>query len=423
MVSLLLATLTLPRIVSAQPGTTVITGLTVTTSPRANGMGGTAATLPSLDPAATIANPGQLGLFSLDNLFSASTFTPKTEWAPALFSTPENGFSITTSAMNAGINLKDVLSLPFGASVGFGYSRTYWDLGTWPVFDSYGNPLGAITMNDTYLQYSVGIGLEYVVRFGIGMNFKRITSRMPTVGPAGQFVDNTITPSATDFGMMINIPLVEVVSRTTGRSYPIAHVIKPFVDFTAVYVKSNVGDMVSYAGSLQSDPLPRTALLGLGVEGGLTAKAGNTDWRILSLALVHQAEDVLVIRHNDGTSEYKGALGDLSIGENLLIGRVTGNVLIRKGWEIGAGEFLSIRGGSVEGYGYDYSTSGYSICLGGLVRFLEFASPEIAGNPWAAFVGDHIDIQYHSATYGSTDSPLNGTTFKELNLVLRGFPW
>jgi hypothetical protein len=265
--------------------------------------------------------------------------------------------------------------------------------------------------------------LEYVVRFGIGMNFKRITSRMPTVGPAGQFVDNTITPSATDFGMMINIPLVEVVSRTTGRSYPIAHVIKPFVDFTAVYVKSNVGDMVSYAGSLQSDPLPRTALLGLGVEGGLTAKAGNTDWRILSLALVHQAEDVLVIRHNDGTSEYKGALGDLSIGENLLIGRVTGNVLIRKGWEIGAGEFLSIRGGSVEGYGYDYSTSGYSICLGGLVRFLEFASPEIAGNPWAAFVGDHIDIQYHSATYGSTDSPLNGTTFKELNLVLRGFPW
>jgi hypothetical protein len=278
-------------------------------------------------------------------------------------------------------------------------------------------------MNDTYVNYSVGIGLEYVARLGIGMNFKKITSTMPYVGPGDTFRELSVTPGATDFGILLEIPIAEIVSRVSPSRLTISNGIEPFLNFTAAYVKTNVGDGVTYSDYLQSDPLPRTAVVGVSVAAGLSAKVGNANWKVLSLALVHQAEDVLVVRHLDGTYEYKGGIGDLSIGENLIAGRVTGNVLIRKGWEIGAGEFLSLRGGSVEGFGYDYSTSGYSICLGGLVRLLEFASPDIAGNPWAAFVGDHIDIQYHSASYGSTDSPLQGTRFQELNLVLRGFPW
>jgi hypothetical protein len=278
-------------------------------------------------------------------------------------------------------------------------------------------------MNETYVDYSVGLGLEYIARLGVGMNFKKITSRMPAFGTGFGSNESIATPSATDFGILLEIPIADIVARASGKSLVIAKEIEPFLDISTAYVKSNVGDEVKYADYLQSDPLPRTAVVGLGLEGGLSARAGKENWRMASFALVHQAEDLLVKRHNDGTFEYTGGLGDLMIGDNVLIGRVTGYVLVRRGWELGAAEFLYIRGGSVIGNGYDYSTSGYSICFGGLVRFLEFASPEIAGTPWVAFLGDHIDLRYQSATYSSPVSPVDGTTFKELNFIFRGFPW
>jgi hypothetical protein len=388
-------------------------------------MGGVEATLPSTDAAATIANPGQLGLFSLDNLFNVSTYSPKTELFPHTFAPSDNiTFTMTVSALNAGINLKDILSLPFGAGLGVGYSRTFVDWGKFIITSSSGpTPIGTAAMNDTYENYSVGLGLEYIVRLGIGMNFKKITSRIPGITPAGGPAEFTATPSATDFGILLDIPLSTIVSKASGTSLSIAKAIDPFLDISTSYVKSNVGDAVTYVDPSQGDPLPRTAVVGLGLEGGISAQAGKSDWRMISLSLARQAEDILVIRHNDGTFEYKGGLGDLTIGDNLLVGRVTGNVLVRKGWQIGVGEFIYIRGGSVEGDGYDFSTSGYSICLGGLVRLLEFASPEIAGNSWIAFIGDHVDLQYHSASYSSPASPWDGTTFRGLNFVFRGYPW
>ena len=399
--------------------------LTLSTSPRGNGMGGVEATLPSTDAAATIANPGQLGIFSLENNFSASTYSPKTDLFPRMFTFPDDvTFTMTASALNAGINLKDILSLPFSAGLGVGYSRTFVDWGEIIITNSSSpTPIGRVAMNDTYENYSVGLGLEYIVRLGIGVNFKKIASRFPGFTSAGGVTEFTATPSATDFGILLDIPLVTTVSKAAGMSLSIAKVIDPFLDISMSYVKSNVGDVVIYVDPSRGDPLPRTAVVGLGLEGGISTQAGKSNWRMISFSLARQAEDILVIRHNDGTFEYKGGLGDLTIGDNVLVGRVTGNVLVRKGWQIGAGEFVYVRGGSVEGDGYDYSTSGYSVCLGGLVRLLEFASPEIAGTSWLAFIGDHIDLQYHSASYASPSSPWDGTTFKGLNFVFRGVPW
>ena len=415
-----------PGTLLAQTLSSVATpALTFSSSPRGNGMGGVEATIPSSDAAATIANPGQLGLFSLENFFNASTYLPKTELLPRMFTYPVDiTHTMTVSALNAGINLTNLLSLPFSAGVGIGYSRTFVDWGE--VFltnSSSPQVIGSVAMNDTYENYSVGLGVEYIVRLGIGMNFKRIASRMPGITPAGGLAAFTATPSATDFGILLDLPLSTIVSKASGTSLSIVNGIDPFLDVAMSYVKSGVGDAVTYVDPSQGDPLPRTALVGLSLEGGISAQSGKSNWKMLSFALARQAEDILVIRHSDGTFEYKGGLGDLAIGDNVLVGRVTGNVLVRKGWQIGAGEFIYIRGGSVEGNGYDYSTSGYSVCLGGLVRLLEFASPEIAGTAWLAFIGDHIDLQYHSASYASPSSPWDGTTFEGLNFVFRGLPW
>jgi hypothetical protein len=318
------ATVTRPQALIAQPASTAVPGLTITTSTQGNGMGGISATLPSSDASGTIANPGQLGLFSLDNVFSASTYSPKTNWIPSgLFGNP----SITVSALNAGVNLKDMLSLPFSAGIGIGYSRTLFDLGTFPLFGSNSPQVGVPIGNDTYLNYSIGLGLEYVVRLGIGMNFKKITSRLSTFGLAPGSAEVTAAPSATDFGILLNIPIVGIVSKVSRTPLSVLNGIEPFVDMSMGYVKSNVGDEVKYIDPSQGDPLPRTATLGLGVEAGISAMAGKTNWRMISLSLARQAEDILVNSHDDGTFDYKGGVGDISIGENLFVGRVTGKAV------------------------------------------------------------------------------------------------
>jgi hypothetical protein len=84
-------------------------------------------------------------------------------------------------------------------------------------------------------------------------------------------------------------------------------------------------------------------------------------------------------------------------------------------------EFLYLRGGSVEGPGLAYSTSGYSICLGGVLHLLALVSPSLGKDSWVGFLGEHFDLQYHSSKYDETTSPIGGTTSAALNLVVKGF--
>jgi hypothetical protein len=420
--AIMIAAICVPPPVTAQYQTAV-SFLTVSSSPLGNGMGGVAATVPSSEASSVIANPGQLGLFSLDNLFSASTYTPRTDWIPNFLAGGPIA-TMTASAVSGGVNLTDILSLPFSAGIGVGYSRAAVDFGTFTHTGSQSpEPIGTFNSSETYVNYSVGLGLEYFARFGVGLNFKRITSALFPIGTGSELSSATATPSATDLGLLLDIPTVSIASSLSGSSLAIAEGIEPYLDISMSYVRANVGDKVVYIDPAQADPLPRTAVVGLGLTGGISAKAGNARWKMISFGLTRQAEDILVNRHPDGTFDYKSGLGDISIGQNVIGGKATANVLVRKGWEIGAAEFLYIRGGSVFGDYYDYSTSGYSICLGGLVRLIEFAVPGSAESVWVAYIGDHIDLQYHSATYTSPTSLLNGTNFKELNVVFRGFPW
>jgi hypothetical protein len=405
-------------------GGSAVPYLIFSASPQGNGMGGVLATLPSSDATATMANPGQLGLFGLDNLLSVSTYAPKTELYPGM---PFPGFhpTITVTALSAGVNLQGLLSLPIPVSVGAGYARTFLDLGKFSITGSEGpEVIGVLDMNDTYENYSVGVGLEYFARLGIGMNFKKITSKVPGISERSLPVTNTATPSATDFGILLDVPVGEMLTHALGNASLPGNLIDPVLNISLGYVRSNVGDEVRYMDFVQADPLPRTAVLGLGFEAGLSAKAGNRDWKMVSCSLARQAQDLLVVRHADGTFEYEEGLGEIRFGENLLVGRVTGNVAVRKGWQIGVAELLYLRGGSVWGeLGSDYTTSGYSLCFAGLIRLLEFASADLAATPWIEFLGDHFDVQYHSATYATPGLWSDGATYNGVNLVIQGSLW
>src|SRR5512141_1526261 len=101
-------------------GESAVPFLLIHPSPEANGWGNVGTAVVSDNPIATISNPAQLGLFSLDNYFSFSSYTPKTVWLPNFGSTD---LTYNAWATNAGYNLRNALDLPFPVGIGFGYSR------------------------------------------------------------------------------------------------------------------------------------------------------------------------------------------------------------------------------------------------------------------------------------------------------------
>ena len=417
-ISLVALCLVVPASLEAQ-GESAVPFLLISSAPEGNGMGGTSATQPTQDALATISNPGQLGFFTLNNIFGASTYTPRTSWLPQ-FNIPDLTYG--TTAVNIGYNFRDLLSLPFSLSAGVGYSRVHIDLGTFTLTGSSGpTPIGTFQADETSESICTAIGFEYYVRFGIGVNFKRIESNLSPIGTEQEKGNGSAHSSATDFGLLLDVPIARIVSELAGTSFDIAANTAPFLDLSFGYVKANVGDKMVYIDAAQADPLPRTAIAGLGAEFGVSSNAGSSGWKLASFRLAHQADDLLIVRNPDGNSDYQSGLGDIQFVDNVILGKPNGKATVRKGWQVQVAEFLYLRGGSVDGPGLAYSTSGYSICLGGFLNFLGLVSPSLGKDSWVGFVGAHFDLQYHSSKYSDTSSPVDGTSSAALNLVVKGF--
>lgn len=230
----------------------------------------------------------------------------------------------------------------------------------------------------------------------------------------------TAKVNATDFGVLINAPMVKILSAATGDDYEIIPKVKPILDISFADVTSNVGGSVSYLDAAQADPLPRTATIGGSIEGGLVYQSANAERKLATFTLIRQADDLLVSRYSSSNYSYKSGLGDIDFIDNVLFGKSNANASVRKGWQLQVAEALYIRGGSVEGPGLAYTTSGYSVSARGFVRLIGFWAPP-AVQSWIDDLTKHFDIRYHSSTYISIGSPITGTTTTAINLVVDGF--
>lgn len=128
---ILLAFILLSATKSFGQGETAVPFLMIPTSVEGNGMGGIAASLISDDAISTISNPAQVGIFSLDNVFNAATYSPKTPWLPSF----TNSLSLDATAFNGGINFKEYFDLPAPISFGMGYSQVCFDVGNFNYVD------------------------------------------------------------------------------------------------------------------------------------------------------------------------------------------------------------------------------------------------------------------------------------------------
>jgi hypothetical protein len=144
-------------------------------------------------------------------------------------------------------------------------------------------------------------------------------------------------------------------------------------------------------------------------------------WELISAAWSREAEDMLVVRHDDGSLEYQSGLGDIHFWDNVIEGKSSGHVSLRSGWQLQLAEVFTYRSGSVK-TSRSYDTRGYTIQISGVLKGLEKI---IAGEmpAWLAFARDHIDVQYHSADYEDSSNGTNLTSYSGLTLSLHTWLW
>ncbi len=376
-------------------------------SAQALGMGGVGTAFISDNATATIANPAQLGIFSLNAKANASTDIAG--WL-------EPGASMDASAISVGAGLNQFWKeLPFTTVAGIGYSNiSYSYVPPGPLSGPYVIPGREIDASNSL---TVALGLDYFVALGFGYTLKLIHSRDPSypVNQTGQ-----------DLGVILQVPVTKLIrkARETRNG------VKPTFDLSFGYAMRNFGKYVRYPYT----PLPTEADLGLSADGGLSSRYAGMTWHWLSLSWSSEAANapfrldsvIEYIGHFATFSDtawgyaprYHPGLGNFNPWQNLILGKASATVGLRKGGQIGLAEFIYIRAGSITDAGQTtYSTFGWGLDLDGLAKCLVFFRWLDPNAPVAKFLLDHLDLQYdYSRAYGGI---YQGEPFEDLNLVVR----
>jgi hypothetical protein len=402
---LIFSFLLIPTISFAQVITTAVPFLLIGPSPEGNGMAGILSSVITSDPFAMMANPGQLGFQSLTEHFGGATYVNKTPWFPAF---NLSGVNYSCDAILVGASVQDVVPFPFNLSAGFGYARTYLNLGQFVGISVDPTQLQPFSGHEQCDAYSAGIGVEYGVRFGIGVTTKKVVSDLLLASASAR---------ATDVGMLLNVPVASLVNMFPSASKA---GFQPQFDVNLSYGRSNVGGGIYYIAPSQTDPLPREATLGASTELGVTYRREDLEWHLVSFTVAREASDLLIWKDYTGNFTYKSGSGNLSFFRNIMQGLGSENLNVRKGFQMNVLEIAYFQKGSLAEPGLAYSTVGFGMRMSGVLKALMLADPALASSGLAGFILHHIDLQYSNSRYeADNESPLTGTTFSGLSIIIR----
>ncbi|MCL5020504.1 MAG: hypothetical protein M1339_02325 [Bacteroidetes bacterium] len=340
------------------------------TSARVLGMGGVGTALISDNAAATLDNPAQLGIFSLDGLFNANTDFHNSFGQGGF--RPDNSFDV--NALNVGLALNRIWKgLPLKAGAGIGYSNMN---GTATQKFVNGGPIIGGTESNTSNAVSLGVGLDYLIRFSLGFSYKWVTQRY-------EFQGSPTINTDEDLGAIAQIPISKLIAgpQKEGMSNNTA---KLLYDVTVGYAMRNLS---GYRWG--NATAPTEADLGWSFDAGWRSEVAGRHWDLVSIEWSEQAgaspfyTDSTIggiydfIGESDTTwnyfTRYQKGLGHFGIWRNLVVGKGSQSVGIRRGGQIGLGEFIYIRAGAITDAGQTtYSTFGWGLRLDGLAKCLVF---------------------------------------------------
>ena len=366
-------------------------------SAETNGMGGAGVSFVSDNALATIANPAELGLFSLDGVLSASYM-------------PDVPAQLNAFAIDGGVTLNRYWrALPIKFSVGLGYSNLDYS------YPEPGENLTGSLQTDATHAVTFALGVDCTVRLGFGYTLKWVNTK-----GVDAYYNSTYAP---DWGAMLQVPITRLVSQTNRHLVRFASNLTPLFNITFGYSERNVANYMPYGYAI----LPREGDLGWNFELGLEKLVAGHRWKWLSFIWLRQADSPLVSAVGR-TRIYNDELGKVQLYNNLFEGRPTGDVSIEKGWQIQLGQFIYFRRGSATGpFVSTYETSGWGVALDGLVKTLVFLHLINSETSIAKFALGHADLRFD---YSSNPQQMigigrtnwygtGGEGFETVTLVLR----
>ncbi|MCI0692680.1 hypothetical protein L0337_11840 [candidate division KSB1 bacterium] len=407
--------LTIASSVLAQgPGSAGVVFLLIQPSPRAIGMGGGSVASIKTDAIGIAFNPARLGVAALDKYFVGEFYPNKTAWLPQL--APDIRYNARTVLF--GYNFKR-LEKGMPISFGIGYTRIFIDLGEQIITgENDPTPLGRFRSTERANVWTFGVGVDHLVKAGIGLSLKDIESNLaPPVAGAEQS-GGQASATAHDWGLVVHLPIDEAISKLGKISFEPYPGVRPSLGLGFGYSKSNIGDKITYIDASQADPLPRIARVGFSLNAGLLLVSAKQIWHIFSYEHLNEAEQLLV-RTGSGSVTYAKLLGDIDIWNHVIRGKSGATIITKRGWELRLFEIFSYQQGRHEdalGKVY-YDTEGIGLGLSGVLKAIWHLSPQSENSGVIAFLTNHLDIQYHSSNLNAGEGhPLGKTKFRGISV-------
>jgi hypothetical protein len=375
-----------------------------------NGMAGSFAALPTLDPFGYHSNPAQLGFFSQSsNLafqYQCVDLYPKEEIIE------DNYFK--TYGYSLGLNFKNTkCQLPF--SLGFGYLRGFASYGENFLTDDSGNILAKFNSKEWYDAISVGIGINYIANLYLGFTYKDIKSDLaPLISEYS--VNGEI--SATDVGSIISFPIDRLYSFLIDPISFGGYSIHPDTEFSFGIAMVNIGDEFNYSHKNITNVLPRLAKMGYGISLGLNLRSSNISINLFKFEMSGEARDFLVKSGSIDDVEYQSFPGDIDFSENILRkkpGVALDNV---SGYSLEIFESIKFCKGKIKKeYDREIETYGFCVRTRGISKY--FSSSNLSRG--LKDILRHFDLIY---SYSSVDSYIDihdQRTYNTLSITMYGY--
>ncbi len=354
--------------------------LSITNSPRANGMGGCVATMISEE--APLYNPAALGFFHSSKTFGGHV-PIETSWLPELTSEVKLtswGMSVGLSESRSAGQRKSATYLSYGLA----FSSMKMSYPSFARTDATGHIIGVYGGWDRADCISAAVAVNGRIRIGLGATFKFLKSHQTNSGAGVPYFGSTTTTTA-DIGLLVAVPLNRLMAAafTDPNDEPSDLTIP--LNLTAGFVMTNIYGDIVYIDAAQSDELPRLMRIGLSLNSPIT-------------------------RNNAPVMSFQVA-GELESGGD--------NDVYKLGVEVGALGTLFVRAGRQDmGEGQPViNTLGSGVSVNGVIQWLISAGKIRPSDDFAGRAIRSLDISFDYAKYsGSSSGPLNGTKFLNVRM-------
>ena len=305
-----------------------------------------------IDEQSAIYNPGALGIFHLNKVFFIA-IPHKTELFPN-----RSNYYIHTFSIGGGLSYRlikpQVKNRLLNLSLSVAYSEVKIDYSSW--FSVSGGCPPKITKGMTYERhqlYSISLGIEYLVRAGVGLTYKRVS----TIGY--KIFGRT---EVLDYGLIVEFPIMKFLYRKSPPLSNVKFVFTPSFSF----IKINDGGTEQ---SIYSNPPPLNSFYAFSYS--LTTAVNYRNVQIASFRMILE--------------------------------------LPKRGFEIGACDIFYYRWGFIDwrSYGPDQKTSGYGIYLRGILSYLKILGMR-PRNAMKGYLFDHLDLSYEYARYHNNGYGMRG---------------